>query len=67
LEGLEIALRIVGEAVFPTGEEDPDPFKGHCTHSGVVSFAALALGLVTAFGPRAVTDGALGELMEALA
>jgi hypothetical protein len=67
LEGLLVVLRIVGEAVFPTGEEDPDPFKGHCTYSGVVTFAALALGLVRALGPRAVTDGALRELMEALA
>jgi len=67
LEGLQIALRIVGEALFPTGEEDPDPFKGHCPHSGMVTLAALALGLVTALGPRAVTDRALSELMEALA
>jgi hypothetical protein len=58
---------IVGEALFPTGEEDSDPFKGHCTHSGMVTFTAVALGLVTALGPRAVTDRALSELMEALA
>ena len=51
----------------PGTTRDPDPFKGHCPHSGMVTFAALALGLVTALGPRAVTDRALSELMEALA
>ncbi len=33
----------------------------------MMSFAASALGLVTRLGPRAETDGALSELMEALA
>ncbi len=33
----------------------------------MMTFAASALGLVTRLGPRAVTDGALTELMEALA
>ena len=67
LEGLEVALRIVGEALFPTCEEDPDPFKSHCPHRGVVTFSAVTLGLVTGLCPRAVTDRALTELMEALA
>jgi hypothetical protein len=67
LEGLEISIGIVGDALFPTGEEDPDPFKGHCPYSGMVTFAAIALGLVTGLGPRAVTDGALTELVESLA
>ena len=62
-----IALRVVGDALFPTGEQDPDPFKGHGAHSGMMPFAAVALGLVTGLGPRAVTDGASGELMKALA
>ena len=47
LEGLEVALRIVGDALFPTREEDPNPFKSHGPHRGVVTFAAVALGLVT--------------------
>ena len=67
MEGLEISIRIVGDALFPTGEEDPDPFKGYGAYSGMVTFAATALGLVTGLGPRAVTDGAFTELMEALA
>ncbi len=33
----------------------------------MVTFAATALGLVAGLGPRAVTDGAFTELMEALA
>ena len=33
----------------------------------MVTLAATALGLVTRLGPRAVTDGAFAELMEALA
>jgi hypothetical protein len=64
---MQIALGIVGEALFPTGEENADPFKGYCTHGGMVTFATVALGLVTALGPSAVTNGALSELMEALA
>jgi hypothetical protein len=64
---LEVALGIVRGALFPTSEEDPDPFEGHCAHSGMMTFAATALGLVTRLGPRAVTDGAFTELMEALA
>jgi len=64
---LEVALGIVGGALFPTSEEDPDPFKGHCADSGMVTLAATALGLVTRLGPRAVTDRAFTELMEALA
>ncbi len=28
----------------PGTTRDPDPFKGHCPHSGMVTFAALALG-----------------------
>ena len=60
-------MGIVRGALFPTGEEDPDPFKGHCAHSGMVTFAATTLGLVARLGPRAVTDGAFTELMEALA
>ena len=58
---------VVGDTLFPTGEEDPDPFKSYCAYSGMVTFAAIALGLVTGLGRRAVTDGALTELMEALA
>jgi hypothetical protein len=64
---LEVALWIVGGALFPASEEDADPFEGHCAHRGMMTFAASALGLVTRLGPRAVTDGALTELMEALA
>jgi hypothetical protein len=64
---LEVALGIVRGALFPTSKEDADPFKGHCAHSGMVTFAPTALGLVTRLGPRAVTDGAFTELMEALA
>src|SRR6202048_4828401 len=60
-------MGVVGGALFPTSEEDPDPFKGHCAHSGMVTFAATALGLVTRLGPRAVTNGAFTELMKALA
>jgi hypothetical protein len=67
LEGLEISIGIVGDALFPTGEEDPDPFKSYGAYSGMVTFAAIALGLVTGLGPRAVTDGAFTELMKALA
>jgi hypothetical protein len=63
---LVVALGIVGGALFPTSEEDPDPFEGHGTDGGMVTFAATALGLVTGLGPRAVTDRALTELMEAL-
>ena len=59
-------MGIVGEALFPTGKEDPDPFKGHCPYRGMVTFAAVTLGLVTALGPRAVPNGALSELVEAL-
>ena len=64
---MEVALGIVRGALFPTGEEDPDLFKGHGAHSSMVTFAATALGLVTRLGPRAVTDGACKELIEALA
>ena len=62
-----IALRVVGDALFPTGEQDPDPFKSYRAHSSMMPFAAVALGLVTGLGPRAVTNGASGELMKALA
>jgi hypothetical protein len=64
---LLIALRLVGETLFPTREEDPDPFESYCAHRGMVGFAASALGLVTGLGPGAVADGASGEFMEALA
>ena len=67
MEGLEISIGIVGDALFPTGEEDPDPFKSYGPYSGMVTFAAITLGLVTGLCPRAVTDGALTELMETLA
>ena len=64
---MEVALGIVGGALFPTSEEDPDPFKGHGPDRGMVTFAATALGLVAGLGPRGVTDGAFTELMKALA
>jgi hypothetical protein len=67
LEGLEISIGVVGDAVFPASEEDADPFKSDRAHRGMMTFAASAPGLVTGLGPRAVTDGASGELMEALA
>src|SRR5262245_31230473 len=49
------------------GKQDPDPFKSHRTDRSGMPFAAVALGLVTGLGPRAVTDGASAELMKALA
>jgi hypothetical protein len=49
------------------GEKDPNPFESYRPHSGMVFFAACALGLVTGCGPRAVTDRASAELMKALA
>ena len=51
-----IALRVVGLTLFPTGEQDPDPFEGHCAYRGMVAVAFSALGFVTGCGPRAVTD-----------
>ena len=62
-----IALRVIGDALFPTGEEDPDPLKSHRAHRSMMPFAAVALGLVTGLSPRAVTDGASAKLMKALA
>ena len=62
-----IALGVVGETLFPTGEENSNPFKSYRAHGGMVTFAASALGLVTGCGPRAITDRASAELMKALA
>jgi hypothetical protein len=36
LEGLQIALRVIRNAVFPTGKEDANPFESDRPHGGVM-------------------------------
>jgi hypothetical protein len=66
LEGLQIALGVVGGAVFAAGKEDADPFEGHHAHCGVMALALSPLGLVKGFGPAAVTDGTGCEFVKGL-
>jgi hypothetical protein len=52
--------------LFPTDEKDADPLKGQGSDGNMVSFAASALRLIKALGPRAIADGASSELMKRL-
>jgi hypothetical protein len=52
-EGLEIALFIIGDAFFPTGKEDPNPFEGQGSYCDRVSFAPGQLSLIKTFSPGA--------------
>ena len=53
--------------MFPTGEEDADPFKSYGAHAGVMSFAPSPLGLIAGSGPAAIADGTAGKLVQRLA
>ena len=66
MEGLQIALRVIRDALFPTGKEDADPFEGHHAHRGVMAIALSPLGFVKGFGPAAVTDGTGCEFVKGL-
>ena len=39
MEGLQIALGVIRDAVFPAGKEDADPFESDRSHGGVMAFA----------------------------
>ena len=67
MEGLHIALRIIRDAVFPTGKEDSDPFESDRPHGGVMPFTASPLAIVKGFGPSAVAYGTGGKFVKGLA
>ena len=50
MEGLQIALRVIRGAVFPTGKDDADPFESDRSHGGVMAFAPSPLAVVKGFG-----------------
>ena len=62
-----MALFIVGDALFPAGKEDADPFKGQRSHRDMMSFASGELILIEALGPAAAADRASGKLVKRLA
>ena len=66
MEDVQIALGVVGGAVFAAGKEDADPFEGHYAHRGVMAVALSPLGFVKGFGPAAVTDGTGREFVKGL-
>jgi hypothetical protein len=67
VEGLKVALFIIGDALFPTDEEDSDPLKGQRSHRDMMSFTSGQLRLIEALSPGAVADRASGELVKRLA
>ena len=67
MEGLQIALGVVGDALFPAGKKDAYPFEGHRAQRGMMAFALGALGLIMGAGPAAVADGTPGEFVKGLA
>ena len=67
MEGLEVALRVVGAAVFPASKEDADPFKSDRAHGCVMAFTSRPLAIVMGFSPRAVADGTAAKFVKALA
>ena len=67
LEGLEITLRVVRGALFPTSKEDADPFESDRAHGGVMTFAPSPLAVVKGLGPGAVAYGTGGEFVKGLA
>ena len=67
MEGLQIALGVVGDALFPAGKEDADPFEGQRAQRDVMAFALSALGLIIGAGPAAVADGTACEFVKGLA
>ena len=66
MEGLEISIGIVGDAVFPASKQDTDPFEGQGAHGDVVIFASGDLGLVVELSPGAETDRVGSELVKRL-
>src|ERR1700733_6791319 len=66
-QGLLIDGLLVGSALFPTGVVDPHEFETHATHSGVVTFFALAEGLVALLGPAGFSHDMSGVFVEGLA
>jgi hypothetical protein len=67
VEGLKVALFIIGDALFPTDEEDSDPLKGQRSHRDMMSFTSGQLRLIEALSPGTVGDRASGELVKRLA
>ena len=61
MEGLQIALRVIRGAVFPTGKDDADPFESDRSHGGVMAFAPSPLAVAKGFGPVAVAYGTGGK------
>lgn len=66
-EALEIALFTVGDALFPTGKEDPDPLESQRSHRDMMSFALGQLSLIETLGPGASGDRTTGKLVKGLA
>ena len=64
---MQIALRVIRDAVFPTGKEDAYPFESDASHRGVMTVAPSPLGVVKGFGPGAVAYGTGGEFVKGLA
>ena len=67
MEGLQIALRVVRGALFPTSKEDADPFESDRAHRGMVAFTPSPLATVMGLSPRAVADGTASKFVKGLA
>ena len=66
LEGLQIALSVVRGTLFPTGEEDADPFESERAHRSMMAFTLSPLATVMGLSPRAVADGTAGKFVKGL-
>ena len=66
MEGFEISIGIVGEAVLPASKQDADPFKGQSAYGNVVTLASGDLGLIVGLSPGAETDRVSSELVKRL-
>ena len=60
-------MRVIRDAVFPTGKENADPFESDRSHGGVMAFAPSPLAGVMGLGPGAVTYGTGAEFVKGLA
>jgi hypothetical protein len=66
LESFEVSIGIVGNAIFPAGKQDADPFKGQSPYGNVVTFAPGDLGFVVSLSPGAEADRMASELVKSL-
>ena len=66
LQRFHVLAFVIGDAVFPTTIDDPDPSVGEGTDGGIMRFPLSLFLIVIATGPATIENRLCGKFVKAL-